>query len=91
MPTECSATLFEFARVEGRSVVGAFDGGKITSDAGALLLAAIGRDNQKIDPPALLVPAYRARPPSVLPLPSWRGHQPTPILSRNPHNLRLLV
>ena len=43
MPTECSATLFEFAPVEGRSVVGAFDGGKITSDAGALLLAATDR------------------------------------------------
>jgi len=38
MPTECSAVLFEFARVEGRSVVAGFDGGKITSDAGALLL-----------------------------------------------------
>ena len=40
MATECGAALFEFARVEGRSVVGAFDGGKITSDAGGLLLAA---------------------------------------------------
>ena len=40
MPTECSAVLFEFARVEGRSVVAGFDGGKITSDAGALLLGA---------------------------------------------------
>ncbi len=38
MPTECSADLLGFARVEGRSVVAAFDGGKITSDAGALLL-----------------------------------------------------
>ena len=38
MPTECSATLFEFAPVEGRQVVAAFDGGAITSDAGALLL-----------------------------------------------------
>ena len=37
MPTECSATLFEFAPVEGRQVVAAFDGGAITSDAGALL------------------------------------------------------
>ena len=55
------AALFGFARVDGRSVVGVFDGGKITSDAGALLLAAIGRNNQKIDPPALLVRAYRAR------------------------------
>ena len=49
MPTECSATLFEFARVEGRSVVSAFDGGKITSDAGALLLAATDRAVGLID------------------------------------------
>src|SRR5215813_9252008 len=49
MPTECSATLFEFARVEGRSVVGAFDGGKITSDDGALLLAATDRAVRLID------------------------------------------
>jgi len=40
MPTECSAELFEFAAVEGRSVVAGFDGGAITSDAGALLLKA---------------------------------------------------
>ena len=40
MPTECSPALFEFARIEGRSVVAGFDGGKITSDAGALLLRA---------------------------------------------------
>jgi hypothetical protein len=36
MPTECSSTLFEFAPVEGRAVVVAFDGGAITSDGGAL-------------------------------------------------------
>jgi len=41
--TECSATLFEFARVEGRQVVAAFDGGAITSDAGALLLGETDR------------------------------------------------
>jgi hypothetical protein len=40
MPTECSADLFGFARVEGRAVVAAFDGGKITSDAGGVLLRA---------------------------------------------------
>jgi len=40
MQTECNADLFGFARVEGRSVVAAFDGGKITSDAGGLLLGA---------------------------------------------------
>jgi hypothetical protein len=43
VPTECSATLFEFAAVEGRSVVAAFDGGAITSDAGALLLGETDR------------------------------------------------
>ena len=43
MPTECSPELFEFAPVEGRAVVAAFDGGAITSDAGALLLGATDR------------------------------------------------
>jgi hypothetical protein len=49
MPTECSAALFEFARVEGRSVVAGFDGGKITSDAGAVLLGATDRTVGRID------------------------------------------
>jgi DDE family transposase len=40
MPTECNPALFEFAPVEGRQVVAAFDGGAVTSDAGALLLGA---------------------------------------------------
>ena len=43
MPTECSPDLFEFAPIEGRQVVAAFDGGTITSDAGALLLGATDR------------------------------------------------
>ena len=43
MPTECSADLFGFAPVEGREVVACFDGGAITSDAGALLLGAADR------------------------------------------------
>jgi len=43
MPTECSADLVGFAAVEGREVVGAFDGGAITSDAGVLLLGAADR------------------------------------------------
>src|SRR5215203_5337650 len=38
MPTECNPDLFEFPRVEGRAVVASFDGGRITSEAGALLL-----------------------------------------------------
>ena len=43
MPTECNPTLFEFAPVDGRRVVAAFDGGAITSDAGALLLGETDR------------------------------------------------
>lgn len=43
MPTECSAEKFEFGEVSGRVVVAGFDGGAITSDAGALLLGATDR------------------------------------------------
>ena len=43
MPTECSRDFFGFSPVEGREVVAAFDGGAITSDAGALLLGATDR------------------------------------------------
>jgi hypothetical protein len=43
MPTDCSAEFFDFAPVKGRAVVGGFDGGAITSDAGALLLGAADR------------------------------------------------
>ncbi len=43
MRTECNAELFEFTAVEGRSVVAGFDGGAITSDAGAFLLGAADR------------------------------------------------
>jgi hypothetical protein len=38
MPTECNRDSFDFGTIERRCVVGAFDGGEITSDAGALLL-----------------------------------------------------
>jgi hypothetical protein len=43
MPTECSAEVFDFGIVEGRSVEAAFDAGLVTSDAGALLLGATDR------------------------------------------------
>lgn len=46
MPTQCNAEQFEFSCVERRRVVAAFDGGTVSSDAGAVLLkqadAAIG-------------------------------------------------
>src|SRR5438477_3958346 len=40
MQTECSADLFGFAPVEGRQVVAGFDGGRMTTEAGAMLLGA---------------------------------------------------
>jgi hypothetical protein len=43
MPTECSRDLFGYEVVEGRQVVAGFDGGALTSDAGALLLGATDR------------------------------------------------
>jgi hypothetical protein len=49
MTTDCSTNLFGFTDVEGREVVAAFDGGAITSDAGALLLGAADRAIGMID------------------------------------------
>jgi hypothetical protein len=49
MPTECSAELFEFAPVERRQVVAGFDGGAISSDAGALLLGRTDRAIRLVD------------------------------------------
>ena len=43
MRTECTSKLFEFEAVERRSVVAGFDGGNITSNAGALLLGQVDR------------------------------------------------
>ena len=44
MQTECTPKLLEFEAVERRSVVAGFDGGNITSNAGALLLGQVDRD-----------------------------------------------
>src|ERR1700734_3364155 len=43
MPTECNPALFEFPPGESRHVVAGFDGGAITSDAGAMLLGQTDR------------------------------------------------
>ncbi len=40
MPTDCSADPMLFAQLDGRKVVADFGGGRITSDAGVLLLGA---------------------------------------------------
>jgi hypothetical protein len=49
MQTECIPDIFGFEAVEGRQVVAAFDGGAITSDAGALLLGATNRAIGMVD------------------------------------------
>ena len=49
MPTECSSEYFDFGAVEGRAVEAAFDGGLVSSDAGALLLGATDRAIGLID------------------------------------------
>lgn len=43
MPTQCSQTEMDFGSSGGRKLVGAFDGGAITSNGGALLLGATDR------------------------------------------------
>jgi len=49
MPPECSADLFGFEPVAGRRVEAAFDGGRLTSDAGGLLLGRTARALGLID------------------------------------------
>ncbi len=49
MQTECIPDIFGFEAVEGREVIAAFDGGAITSDAGALLLGATDRAIRMVD------------------------------------------
>ena len=41
MPTQCNQESFEFHPLNPRQVVGRFDGGAITSDAGGLLLREV--------------------------------------------------
>ena len=40
MPTHCNQTEMDFGSSGGRKLVGAFDGGAITSNGGVVLLAA---------------------------------------------------
>lgn len=49
MQTECIADRLEFTAVEKRRVEAGFDGGQMTSDAGALLLGATDRAIELID------------------------------------------
>ena len=49
MPTQCNPGTFDFGRVDSRRVEAAFDGGAITSDAGALLLGQVDRSIRLIE------------------------------------------
>ena len=49
MRTECITQSLDFGTVEGRRVEAAFDGGLVTSDAGALLLGATDRAIRMMD------------------------------------------
>jgi hypothetical protein len=49
MPTQCISDQLEFEGFDGRRVVAAFDGGAVTSDAGALLLRETDRGLGLID------------------------------------------
>lgn len=49
MPAQCNQDSFGFARADGRAVVASFDGGTMTSDAGALLLGATDRAIRLVD------------------------------------------
>jgi hypothetical protein len=49
MPTHCRPDSLDFGSVEGRAIVAAFDGGEITSDGGALLLAKTNKAIGLID------------------------------------------
>ena len=49
MLTQCSATGMMFGRAGGRELVAAFDGGRVTSDAGALLLGATDQAIRLVD------------------------------------------
>ena len=49
MPTQCKARSFGFQGCQGRKVTAAFDGGSITSNAGALLLRQAERSTGLFD------------------------------------------
>ena len=49
MPTQCSQEELDFGSCGGRKLVGAFDGGAITSNGGVLLLGAADRSIRLTD------------------------------------------
>ena len=60
MPTQCKPISFVFQGCQGRKVTAAFDGGSITSNAGALLLRAVDRSIGLMDRVAACFTDHRA-------------------------------
>lgn len=50
MPTQCNGQDHDVVRVAGRRVAVNFDGGQISSDAGALLLGEVDRTLRLTNP-----------------------------------------
>lgn len=81
MPTECNTSLFEFAPVEGHKVVASFDGGRITSDAGALLLGQANRALRLIERLAACFVDHRR--------PEWIEHSVATLVGQRVYGLAL--
>ena len=75
MLTECTSDMFGFSRVEGRSVVAAFDGGAVSSDAGALLLGAADRAIGLVDRFAACFGDERAQGQVIHEIPAMVGQR----------------
>jgi hypothetical protein len=75
MPAQCSAEQFGFGTAEGRAVVAAFDGGRVTSDAGALLLGATDRALRLVERFAACFADHRAADSIEHPLATLLGQR----------------
>ena len=75
MPTQCSPEQFGFGTAEGRAIVSAFDGGRVTSDAGALLLGATDRAIRLVKRFAACFQDYRSARDIAHPLPTLVGQR----------------
>ena len=81
MPTECSAGRFDFGLIGRREVVCSFDGGAITSDAGALLLGTTDRAIGLVDRLAACFTDYRK--------PELIEHRGAPLLGQRVYGIAL--
>ena len=59
MPTDCNPEPIAFTPLAGRQLIAQFDGGRITSDAGALLLREVAGKSKLFQRMAAAVPDPR--------------------------------